>query len=221
MASKRKASMSPPSEKRARIDEDDGSEPPVEPLVETSRPDPLYGQRNAFPGLTDENEELSYDDQMDAFEYLRMVRSEANTVPSLLSAPSTNPSTSQMVSESVQKGPRIDALPTGFYDDEAYIAPVDINRDDAPTDPTYPEAQISYYTLLHHRFILLRSTLKCSPPATTIANLDESHPISLPPRVGAARKEWRRLVMSVDPHMAQLACMDPGVCWGCSISSLE
>ena len=77
----------------------------------------------------------------------------------------------------------------------------------APKDP-YPEAQASYYNLLRHRFILLRSTLKCSPPASAIAALDDAHPISLPRKVEAARKEWRRLVMSVEPQMVQLACMD-------------
>lgn len=72
----------------------------------------------------------------------------------------------------------------------------------------FPDAQISYYNLLRHRFLLLRSTLRCTPPATAIAALDDAHPISLPDRNTAARKEWRRLLMSVDPQMVQLACLD-------------
>lgn len=73
---------------------------------------------------------------------------------------------------------------------------------------SYPEAQLSYYNLLHHRFILLRSIMKCTPPPTAIAALDDSHPISLPRHSKNARKEWRRLLLAVDPQTVQLACMD-------------
>lgn len=82
------------------------------------------------------------------------------------------------------------------------------NRTVATSDELYPEAQISYYNLLRHRFRLLRSTLRCTPPATAIAALDETHPISLPRNNDTARKEWRRLLLAVDPQMVQLACMD-------------
>lgn len=97
----------------------------------------------------------------------------------------------------------------GFFSDEAYIAPA--NTDKNPTasfQEAYPEAQTSYYNLLRHRFLLLRSTLRCTPPATAIASLDGSHPISLPRNNVPARKEWRRLTLIVDPQMVQLACMD-------------
>ena len=72
----------------------------------------------------------------------------------------------------------------------------------------YPEAQLTYYNLLHHRFLLLRSIVKCTPPSTAIAALDDSHPISLPRHSKNARKEWRRLLLAVDPQTVQLACMD-------------
>lgn len=75
-------------------------------------------------------------------------------------------------------------------------------------DERFPDAQVSYYNLLRHRFLLLRSTLRCTPPATAIAALDDAHPIGLPDRNTAARKEWRRLLMTVDPQMVQLACLD-------------
>lgn len=93
--------------------------------------------------------------------------------------------------------------------DEAYVAPA--NSDEkllASLEKTYPNAQSSYFNLLRHRFLLLRSTLRCTPPATAIAGLDDSHPISLPRNHAPARKEWRRLTLAVDPQMAQLACMD-------------
>lgn len=94
-------------------------------------------------------------------------------------------------------------------EDEAYIAPVNVNKTTV-TSPEggLPEAQTTCYDLLRHRFRLLRSTLRCAPPADAIAALDDSHPISLPRGHEAARKVWRRLILSVDPHMTQLACMD-------------
>lgn len=70
------------------------------------------------------------------------------------------------------------------------------------------DAQSSYYNLLKHRFILLRTTLRCSPPANTITDLDESHPITLPYHVKAARAAWTQLLYTAEPQMVQLACMD-------------
>lgn len=70
------------------------------------------------------------------------------------------------------------------------------------------DAQSSYYNLLKHRFVLLRTTLRCSPPAATIAGLDESHPITLPFHAKAARAAWTQLLFTAEPQMAQLACMD-------------
>lgn len=105
---------------------------------------------------------------------------------------------------------------TGVYADGVYIAPpvsgvggeVSLKPSDFGDQDLYPEAQMSYYNLLRHRFLLLRSTLKCAPPLDSISALDESHPISLPRNSFMAKKEWRRLLLAVDPQMVQLACMD-------------
>ena len=70
------------------------------------------------------------------------------------------------------------------------------------------DAQSSYYNLLKHRFVLLRTTLRCSPPANTITDLDESHPITLPFHVKAARAAWTQILYTAEPQMVQLACMD-------------
>lgn len=70
------------------------------------------------------------------------------------------------------------------------------------------DAQSSYYNLLKHRFILLRTTLRCSPPANKITDLDESHPITLPFHVKPARAAWTQLLYTAEPQMVQLACMD-------------
>lgn len=89
---------------------------------------------------------------------------------------------------------------------------MDVNKNDALStsklEERYPDAQKSYYNILRHRFLLLRSTLRCSPPADAISALDNLHPISLPRNAGSAHKEWRRLLLAVNPHMVQVACMD-------------
>lgn len=104
-------------------------------------------------------------------------------------------------------------MPSGFFAKEtAYIAPA-TNTDANAHSPSkleelYPPAQTSYYNLLRHRFLLLRSTLRCSPPAEAIRALDSSHPVSLPRNSGSAHREWRRLLLAVNPQMVQVACMD-------------
>ncbi|CAI7580076.1 unnamed protein product [Penicillium glandicola] len=211
--------MSPPSLKRPResYDEDnDGGSSGAS--YERPRQHPLYGQKSAFPGLDDGGDELMYDDPEDGLEYLRMVRSEANSLPVLFSAPTPTADTSNLVSN-MQHDPKSlepnnPPLPAGFYEDEAYIAPVDdLNEDKAVHSPSkldelYPDAQRSYNNLLRHRFLLLRSTLRCSPPAGAINTLDNDHPISLPRKAGSAHKTWRRLLVTVEPRMVQLASMD-------------
>ncbi|KAJ5608868.1 hypothetical protein N7528_009435 [Penicillium herquei] len=214
MPQKRKASMPPSSHKRPRLSyEEDGDDDSIKPY-EKPQSHPLYGQKNAFPGLDDGGDELCYGDEDgdadDGLEYLRMVRSEASALPSLFSATKSKVDTdTPSTQSSIVPETKTSAFPPGFFDkEEAYIAPVKTQQNTVASPDTYPEAQAAYNNLLRHRFLLLRSTLKCSPPATAIAALDDAHPISLPRKVDAARKEWRRLVMSVDPQMVQLACMD-------------
>ncbi|KAJ5399131.1 hypothetical protein N7465_009620 [Penicillium sp. CMV-2018d] len=219
MPDKRKATMSPPSLKRPRISyDDDENDESSTASYERPRHDPLYGQQSAFPGLDDGGDELPYDDPEDGLEYLRMVRSEANSLPVLFSAPTqaTDPSNPALNTQRDLKGlePNNLPLPAGFYEDEAYIAPAeDVGENKAAHSPLkldelYPETQRSYNNLLRHRFLLLRSTLRCSPPAGAIDTLDNDHPISLPRKAGSAHKIWRRLLVTVEPRMVQLACMD-------------
>ncbi|KAJ5209026.1 hypothetical protein N7449_003405 [Penicillium cf. viridicatum] len=219
MPDKRKATMSPPSLKRPRIsyddDEDDGSSTAS---YERPRHNPLYGQKSAFPGLNDGGDELPYDDPEDGLEYLRMVRSEANSLPVLFSAPTQTTDPSNPASNTRRDlkplEPNNLPLPAGFYEDEAYVAPAeDVDESKAAHSPSkldalYPDTQKSYNNLLRHRFILLRSTLRCSPPAGAINTLDNDHPISLPRKAGSAHKIWRRLLVTVEPRMVQLASMD-------------
>ncbi|KAJ5960489.1 uncharacterized protein N7479_007639 [Penicillium vulpinum] len=211
--------MSPRPLKRLRVsyDEDEDGESSG-PSYERPRHNPLYGQKSAFPGLDDGGDELLYDDPGDGLEYLRMVRSEANSLPVLFSVPTQTTDPSNLVSTTQPDlkplDPNNPPLPTGFYEDEAYIAPVgDLNENTAAHSPSkldelYPEPQKSYNNLLRHRFLLLRSTLRCSPPAGAIDTLDNDHPISLPRKAGSAHKIWRRLLVTVEPRMVQLASMD-------------
>lgn len=71
MPNKRKTPMSAPAPKRPRLHEDagDGATPHEQP-----RSHPVYGQKNAFPGLDDAGDELFYGPADDGLEYLRMVR---------------------------------------------------------------------------------------------------------------------------------------------------
>jgi regulator of vacuolar morphogenesis len=145
-------------------------------------------------------------------------RSEANSLPVLFSTTTQTTDPSNVVSNTQRDlkplGPNNPPLPAGFYEDEAYIAPVeDLKEEKAANSPSnldelYSDAQRSYNNLLRHRFILLRSTLRCSPPAGAIDTLDNDHPISLPRKAGSAHKTWRRLLVTVEPRMVQLASMD-------------
>lgn len=67
--------MSLPAPKRPRLSEGDhGGHQPSESSYERPRQDPIYGMKNAFPGLDDGGDELSYGPAEDGLEYLRMVR---------------------------------------------------------------------------------------------------------------------------------------------------
>ncbi|KAF7718432.1 Uncharacterized protein PECH_005913 [Penicillium ucsense] len=212
MSEKRKPSMSEPASKRPRLN-DSGDRESFQSIDNQERPknDPTFGQKSAFPGLDDGGDELFYGSADDGIEYLRMVRSEAKSLPSLFTAPTARKRDEDVeFTNSVSDGMTDKhKFPAGFYEDEAYIAPPTADKQPiALLEDGYPDAQLSYYNLLRHRFIYLRSTLRCIPPASAIAALDDAHPISLPDRSTAARKEWRRLLLTEEPTMVQLACLD-------------
>ncbi|KAL5343349.1 hypothetical protein BJX70DRAFT_385515 [Aspergillus crustosus] len=220
-------SGSSPYSKRQRplYTEDDQDDEDTQNSVtpyEKPRNHPVFGQKSAFPGLdTSDGDELFYGPAEDGLEYLRMVRSEANSLPTLFNASATtelSTETSDVIAETkndqdhTQQVERPDEKPStsklisdGVFSDGVYIGR-------ATTKPaavdTFSDAQATYYNLLHHRFLLLRSILKCTPPPEAISALDDSHPISFPRRSKTAQKEWRRLLLMVDPQTVQLACMD-------------
>ncbi|KAL4892991.1 hypothetical protein BDV59DRAFT_193496 [Aspergillus ambiguus] len=215
-------STSSPRAKRAcsslvEEEEDDAMSHTVTPY-ERPRNHPVYGQKSAFPGLDGVgDDELFYGPAEDGLEYLRMVRSEANSLPFLFTAPPTAPKTEtsqpsdNTLVQDEKQDKREDArvMCEGVYADGVYVGPQDEMTATAHSlEGAYSDAQASYYNLLHHRFLLLRSILKCTPPSEAITALDDSHPISFPRHSKMARKEWRRLLLAVDPQTVQLACMD-------------
>ncbi|KAL4881133.1 hypothetical protein BJY04DRAFT_190034 [Aspergillus karnatakaensis] len=220
-------SGSSPYSKRARPsyaedDQDDEETPNSATPYEKPRNHPVFGQKSAFPGLdTSDGDELFYGPAEDGLEYLRMVRSEANSLPTLFNASAATelPTEAGDVNPEAkdnddhtnipEKGPEIPSTtkpdPEGVFSDGVYISRATLKP---VAEATFSEAQASYYNLLHHRFLLLRSILKCTPPSQAISALDDSHPISFPRRSKTAQKEWRRLLLIVDPQTVQLACMD-------------
>ncbi|KAI9845352.1 MAG: hypothetical protein M1830_007547, partial [Pleopsidium flavum] len=137
-----------------------------------------------------------------------MVRSEARGVPNILVAPK---STQTEQDADIYRNGVGDSR--GYYADGAYTAapplgpsiPTTTTAEDEVQDP-----QDAYYTSLRLRFSLLRATLRCTPPASAIAALDDDHPISLPSGSSVAFATWRYLLKTTDPLPAQLASLDQG-----------
>ncbi|KAL2810411.1 hypothetical protein BJX63DRAFT_402224 [Aspergillus granulosus] len=211
-----------PSNNEYSHDNDEEPQNSVTPY-EQPRNHPVFGQKSAFPGLDSaDGDELFYGPADDGLEYLRMVRSEANSLPTLFTAPTITKTPVEATkvtgdTERLQDGPGQESEITekqpapakrpldGVYSDGVYIG---LTLSKPIANEGFSEAQASYYNLLHHRFLLLRSILKCTPPPEAISALDDSHPISFPRHSKTAQREWRRLLLTVDPQMVQLACMD-------------
>ncbi|KAL4991055.1 hypothetical protein BDW68DRAFT_185281 [Aspergillus falconensis] len=216
-----------PYTKRARSSyaEDDQDDEETQNSItpyEKPRSHPVFGQKSAFPGLdTADGDELFYGPAENGLEYLRMVRSEANSLPTLFNAPSTAESSVETTAVTHATNIEHDYIqqekvaddelsstgrdPEGIYSDGVYIG---LSTKKAVAGEALSDAQASYYNLLHHRFVFLRSILKCTPPPEAISALDDSHPISFPRLSKIAQREWKRLIQEVDPQTVQLACMD-------------
>ena len=75
MPDKRKSTMTGPSPKRPRVSDEGDNGETVSSFLERPRSHPMYGQKNAFPGLEDDGgNELFYGPADDGLQYLRMVR---------------------------------------------------------------------------------------------------------------------------------------------------
>ena len=144
----------------------------------------------------------------DSYTFFLLYRSEADSLPTLFVAPQSSAAALDVPDalESLTEDPKPSNV---FYFDGVCAARRSVEVP-GEIEESSTDAQSLYYALLRRRFLLLRSTLRCSPPLSVVTALDDSHPISIPQSSKAAHFEWRRLLPAVDPQMAQLACMDVG-----------
>ncbi|KAL6713659.1 hypothetical protein ACLMJK_009124 [Lecanora helva] len=167
MAKKRKhadlndENRTPYKNSRPSHPDNDSEETPQAPQA---RIDPTYGQRGAFPGLDDplNEDELFYGPANDGLEYLRMVRSEAKSVPNLLVAPT------EAATGTKDEGLYEDCS-RGYYADGAYTAApfgtaLDMRNGVDDDEDEDVDPQEAYYAALCARFAALSSLLQETPP---------------------------------------------------------
>ncbi|KAJ9602102.1 hypothetical protein H2200_013462 [Cladophialophora chaetospira] len=190
---------SPPPKRRTAIefelnyDSEDEDEKHETPYV-----DERSGQSGAFPGLAGHDNELFYGPANDGIDYLRMVRSEAKSVPLILTAPVAGVQKTELEEgEEVEDG--------GYFSDGAYTA---LNHTNVADLPSLPPAQIRYYDSLVTQFRLVQATLRCSPPLSAVETLRPDQFVSFPENNQSVRAQWEHHMLSADPHPVQLACMD-------------
>lgn len=131
-------------------------------------------------------------------------RSEANGVPHILVGP--NPTAQFEERNGYIDGD--DDEEGGYYEDGAFIAAPEPTFNIATATDSAPDVQEAYYISFASRFRELRVFLQTTPPLPAIEALTSDHPISLPPDSAKARQQWRFLLQTQDPQMAQLTCMD-------------
>ncbi|KAI5288698.1 hypothetical protein KEM54_004987 [Ascosphaera aggregata] len=177
-------------------------------------------------------------DPTDGLKYLRNVRSEARKLPAIMVAKKkgvarvlraaeeeeeekAGRTRGDVMTSSSQDEAVID-YDEGTYFDGIWVAPPagitkpynGYGHEDAQAYEEEEEeeeeldVQEQCYASLCSGFTRLRTVLTTTPPAEVIQSLDENHPIYFPVRNKNARREWKRLMGSTDPQMAQMACMD-------------
>jgi regulator of vacuolar morphogenesis len=132
-------------------------------------------------------------------------RSEAKGVPHILVGP--NQAAQLEEANSLEGEEDEDG---GYFEDGAFIAVSEPAANPPASTDAPPDAQEAYYISLASRLKELRIFLQKTPPLTAIEALTSDHPISLPPDSAKAQQQWRFLLQSQEPQMAQLACMDMG-----------
>lgn len=162
------------------------------------RKDHRTGQLHALGSLSwqGEGEEGGTDEGgLDpASEYLRAVRSQRLTLPSVLAAPQSQPNKKVWSDDFA-----------GFANDHAVVAAPDtpVEQQDRSTDP-----REAFTNALKERFLEQRRRLHLQPSSEAVAALDDKHPISFPPHNHKAKTEWLKLLGSVAPAAAQVQSLD-------------
>ncbi|RDW61355.1 hypothetical protein BP5796_11247 [Coleophoma crateriformis] len=181
--------------------------------TEEPRVDPTYGQRSAIPGLDNvayrrDEEEFSYDDDMDALSYLRAVRQEAAGVPNLLVAPKPTANDDGPDHSIYDDGV---GDHRGWYEGGAYVAaPVLDSGASKEYTETGRDPQLVYFDSILARFEALRAKLSRTPPPEAVQNLDGDHPVYLPSSDKDAFAKWSWTLKNRDPVPVQLASIDKG-----------
>ncbi|KUJ13721.1 uncharacterized protein LY89DRAFT_720948 [Mollisia scopiformis] len=173
--------------------------------------DPTYGQRSAIPGLDDDTafgeDDLVYEEDMAALEYLRSVRLEAFGIPNLLVAPKTP--TGDDDYDLYQDG--VGDF-RGRYEDGAYLAATDPAAEgylgSSPQDEIDPQA--AYFESIITRYHELRSRLSQVPPNEIIQSLGPNHPTQVGPLNKTLTRSWIKRLQQSHPKPAQIACMNKG-----------
>ncbi|KAI7197023.1 hypothetical protein D0869_03987 [Hortaea werneckii] len=168
----------------------------------------LTGQTPAIGSLSyqwEEDEDGEVDDDYDSTEeeamaYLRAVRSERQTLPTILTAPQATDNAE--LYESGLGDTR------GHLADGTFIARQPIGPSIPDTAEAAIDAQEFYTQVLRQRFLKQREEMHRPPNQGAIASLDDDHPITCPAHIPKARAEWTRLLTSTSPQTAQIKAMD-------------
>lgn len=128
-----------------------------------------------------------------AMEYLRSVRTERQTLPTVLRVSNLQPHDGD--SEDFH----------AFDSDHAYIAPPDLPTEYLNTSLDPREA---FTEALKERFHCQRNHLHLPPSSEAVTALSDKHPISYPRSNNKATLEWMKIFASVAPFSAQLQSLD-------------
>ncbi|KAK0935336.1 hypothetical protein LTR29_013049 [Friedmanniomyces endolithicus] len=149
----------------------------------------------------DEEVDGEYDSTEDeAMAYLRAVKNERRTMPSVFRAPFPSEA-DELYDSGVGDG-------RGYWEDDAYIGR-------APVGPTMPdsaktmiEPQEAYTKALKQRFVQTRAAMHISPAAAALVTLDEEHRTTFIAGDKKACATWHRLLRTTVPHPAQIRSLD-------------
>ncbi|TGO29493.1 hypothetical protein BPAE_0014g00440 [Botrytis paeoniae] len=171
-----------------------------------ARVDPIYGQRSALPA---DDDSLSLDEEgIDALNYLRSVRAEAEDLPPIFYAPAETASSNNNgeYDRSIYESGVGDFR--GYYEDGAYYAAAEVEEEMEDEVHDGQDPRSAYFNSILTRFETLRDKLYQVPPTDLVKNLDADHPTYLNVLNTKLCRWWRWKMKTVDPLPVQIASMD-------------
>ncbi|KAJ4358654.1 uncharacterized protein N0V89_003238 [Didymosphaeria variabile] len=176
------------------------------------RPVKENGMQTMFPGLDDDSASDEDDTTRDALAYLRSVRSEASTIPTLLVAPPQAPRHNELDHSMYHDGV---GDHRAVYQDGTWVAvdeDVDVEYYDEDEDWSQYEDDINpqegYYTSLLRRYKALRSTLANADPKELAALVKADPEKYANVRVPYYKSDWRYAFDNKYPTPALVAQID-------------